>query len=83
MAQALTIEHHRQIFSLKRPFLRDVNDDMVLEVAVKGQCSRVGTFNSRLLHRQARELAEQESISTRQLVATSLAEKMSALMTSE
>jgi len=35
------------------------------------------------LHRQARELAEQEGISINQLIATSLAEKMSALMTSE
>ena len=35
------------------------------------------------LHRQARELAEQEGISMNQLIATSLAEKMSALMTRE
>ncbi|HEY7395422.1 MAG TPA: toxin-antitoxin system HicB family antitoxin [Gemmatimonadaceae bacterium] len=35
------------------------------------------------LHRQARELAEKEGISINQLIATSLAEKMSALMTSE
>ena len=35
------------------------------------------------LHRQARELAEQEGISINQLIATSLAEKMSALMTHE
>ena len=35
------------------------------------------------LHRQARELAEQEGISINQLIATSLAEKMSALMTGE
>lgn len=35
------------------------------------------------LHRKARELAEQEGISINQLIATSLAEKMSALMTSE
>lgn len=35
------------------------------------------------LHRQARELAEQEGISINQLIATSLAEKMSALMTRE
>ena len=35
------------------------------------------------LHRQARALAEQERISINQLIATSLAEKMSALMTSE
>jgi predicted DNA-binding ribbon-helix-helix protein len=35
------------------------------------------------LHKQARELAEKEGISINQLIATSLAEKMSALMTHE
>lgn len=35
------------------------------------------------LHEQARRLAEQEGISINQLIATSLAEKISALMTSE
>ena len=35
------------------------------------------------LHRQARELAEREGISLNQLIATSLAEKMSALMAGE
>jgi hypothetical protein len=35
------------------------------------------------LHRQARDLAQQEGISINQLVTTALAEKMSALMTSE
>ncbi len=35
------------------------------------------------LHAQARVLAEQEGISIHQLIATSLAEKMSALLTSE
>ena len=29
--------HHRKIFYLWRPFLRDPNDDMVLEVAVEAQ----------------------------------------------
>ncbi len=38
---------------------------------------------SESLHTQARALAEQEGISINQLIATSLAEKMSALMTSE
>ena len=33
------------------------------------------------LHKQARELAAQEGISINQLIATSLAEKMAALMT--
>lgn len=35
------------------------------------------------LHRKARELAEQEGISLNQLIATSLAEKMAALMAGE
>jgi post-segregation antitoxin (ccd killing protein) len=35
------------------------------------------------LHKQARELAKQEDISINQLISTALAEKMSALMTSE
>ncbi|MDP2783882.1 MAG: DUF6290 family protein [Sulfurimicrobium sp.] len=35
------------------------------------------------LHQQARQLAKQENISINQLVATALAEKMSALMTQE
>ena len=39
--------HHRQIFFLWRPFLRDPNDDMVLEVAVEAQCSYIVTFNLR------------------------------------
>ena len=35
------------------------------------------------LHRQARELAVREDISINQLIATALAEKLSALMTDE
>jgi hypothetical protein len=35
------------------------------------------------LHKQARELAAQEGISINQLIATSLAEEMAALMTGE
>ncbi len=35
------------------------------------------------LHKQARELAEQEGVSINQLVATALAEKVSALLTLE
>ncbi|MEO7404183.1 MAG: PIN domain-containing protein [Burkholderiales bacterium] len=30
-----------------RPFLRDPNDDMVLEVAVEAQCTYIITFNRR------------------------------------
>lgn len=39
--------HHRKIFYLWRPFLRDPNDDMVLEVAVEAQCRYIVTFNTR------------------------------------
>lgn len=39
--------HHRKIFYLWRPFLRDPNDDMVLEVAVEAQCTDIVTFNTR------------------------------------
>jgi len=39
--------HHRKIFYLWRPFLRDPNDDMVLEVAVEAQCGYIATFNTR------------------------------------
>lgn len=35
------------------------------------------------LHKRARELAERENISINQLIATALAEKMSALLTGE
>ena len=35
------------------------------------------------LHEKARELAKQENVSINQLVATALAEKLSALMTEE
>jgi putative PIN family toxin of toxin-antitoxin system len=39
--------HHRKIFYLWRPFLRDPKDDMVLEVAVESQCRHIVTFNTR------------------------------------
>jgi predicted nucleic acid-binding protein len=35
------------IFFLWRPFLRDPRDDMVLELAVKGRCEIIVTFNER------------------------------------
>ena len=41
------VAHHRQIFFLWRPFLRDPNDDMVLEVAVEAGCTHLITFNLR------------------------------------
>jgi putative PIN family toxin of toxin-antitoxin system len=39
------VAHHRQIFFLWRPFLRDPSDDMVLEVAVEAGCPYIVTFN--------------------------------------
>ncbi len=35
----------RKVHLLWRPFLRDQNDDMVLEAAVSGQCEYIVTFN--------------------------------------
>ena len=39
--------HHRNIFYLWRPFLRDPKDDMVLELAVVAQCDFIITYNKR------------------------------------
>lgn len=38
---------HQPIHFLWRPLLPDPRDDLVLEVAVNGQCDRIITFNSR------------------------------------
>ncbi|HLO33983.1 MAG TPA: putative toxin-antitoxin system toxin component, PIN family [Anaerolineales bacterium] len=37
--------HHHQIYFLWRPFLTDVNDDLVLELAVSANCEYVLTHN--------------------------------------
>ncbi|MCB0064488.1 MAG: putative toxin-antitoxin system toxin component, PIN family [Caldilineaceae bacterium] len=37
----------REIYYLWRPFLRDPNDDLVLEVAVNAGCQRIITYNLR------------------------------------
>ena len=39
------VSHHQSIYFLWRPFLKDVNDDMVLEVAVNAGASAIVTFN--------------------------------------
>jgi putative PIN family toxin of toxin-antitoxin system len=39
-------EHHK-IFFLWRPFLKDVDDDMVLELATNAMCSHIVTFNGK------------------------------------
>jgi hypothetical protein len=38
---------HQQVFYLWRPFLKDPEDDMVLELAVAANCGYVVTFNTR------------------------------------
>lgn len=38
---------HRDIHFLWRPFLRDADDDMVLELAVAGSATHIVTFNQR------------------------------------
>ena len=39
------IARHQRIFYLWRPVLRDPDDEMVLEVAVAGQCEAIVTYN--------------------------------------
>lgn len=39
------VARQHKIFFLWRPFLRDPEDDMVLEVAVKGRCDWIVTYN--------------------------------------
>ncbi len=40
-----TISYHQKIYFLWRPFLKDSNDDMVLEVAVNSGAKAIVTFN--------------------------------------
>ncbi len=42
-----SVAHHREIYFLWRPALRDPKDDMVLEVAVEASCEFVVTHNPR------------------------------------
>lgn len=41
------VARRREIFYLWRPFLRDAADDMLLELAVEGECECIVTFNLR------------------------------------
>jgi predicted nucleic acid-binding protein len=41
------VTNRHQIFFLWRPFLRDPQDDMVLELAVKAGCDAIVTYNQR------------------------------------
>lgn len=42
-----SVSSHRQVFYLWRPFLRDPNDDMVLELAVESESDAIVTHNVR------------------------------------
>lgn len=42
-----SVGHHREIYFLWRPVLRDPKDDMVLEVAVESGCDFIVTHNLR------------------------------------
>jgi len=39
--------NQREVFYLWRPFLKDSKDDMVLELAVSGQCQAIITYNKK------------------------------------
>jgi putative PIN family toxin of toxin-antitoxin system len=41
------LAHHHQIYFLWRPYLSDVNDDLVLELAVSANCEYILTHNIR------------------------------------
>ena len=41
------IAHHHQIYFLWRPYLTDVNDELVLELAVSANCEYILTHNVR------------------------------------
>ncbi|MCY4200630.1 MAG: putative toxin-antitoxin system toxin component, PIN family [Gammaproteobacteria bacterium] len=41
------IANHQKTFYLWRPVLRDPNDDLVVEVAIAGNCDTIVTFNRR------------------------------------
>lgn len=53
-----SVSHHQDIHYLWRPFLRDPNDDMVLECAVASGCRYIVTHNLRDFQR-AHELGVQ------------------------
>ncbi|MCB0174264.1 MAG: putative toxin-antitoxin system toxin component, PIN family [Anaerolineae bacterium] len=41
------LAHHHEVYFLWRPQLRDPKDELILELAVKAQCSHVVTYNKR------------------------------------
>ena len=42
-----TVAVHQKIFFLWRPYLRDPEDDMILELALNSGCETIITFNKR------------------------------------
>ena len=40
-----SMAHHHKIYFLWRPFLTDVNDELVLELAVSANCEYIVTYN--------------------------------------
>ena len=41
----VSMAHHHQIYFLWRPFLSDVNDELILELAVSANCEYIVTHN--------------------------------------
>ena len=41
------IANQREVYFLWRPFLKDPKDDMILELAVSGQCEVIVTYNKK------------------------------------
>ena len=42
-----TLAKHQKVYFLWRPYLRDRNDEMVLELAVAARCDAIVTYNQR------------------------------------
>jgi putative PIN family toxin of toxin-antitoxin system len=42
-----SVANHHEVFYLWRPFLKDPDDDMVLELAVTAECEYIVTYNER------------------------------------
>ena len=42
-----TVAERQEIFFLWRPYLRDPQDEMVLEAAVAGRCSAIVSYNKK------------------------------------
>jgi putative PIN family toxin of toxin-antitoxin system len=40
-----SVGEHRKVYYLWRPFLKDLGDDMILELAVSAECQTIVTYN--------------------------------------